>query len=64
MVTRGVDVKIRQPHGRNPLRHKTKQKLVEGLHVINGNIITLMNEYSVWGGVSFFLKTLERFSNC
>jgi len=54
VVTRGVDVKIRQPHGRNPLRHKTKQKLVEGLHVINGNIITLMNEYSVWGGVSFF----------
>jgi hypothetical protein len=45
-------MKIKQPHGRKPLRHKTKKKFVEGLHVINGNIITLMNKSSMLGDVS------------
>jgi hypothetical protein len=51
VVTQGVDMKIKQPHGRKPLRHKTQKQLIEGLHVINGSIIPLMNEFFVQGGV-------------
>jgi hypothetical protein len=53
-ITQGVDMKIKQPHGRKPLMHKTQKNLVEGLDVINGSIIPLMSEFFVWGGFFFF----------